>query len=189
MMKREPIGIYELVVPAFGVWDETWLLLTAGEMGSAGGEKPVRFNSMTVSWGGLGFIWGKPLAMVVVRPTRYTFEFMERSGDFSLCAFGEAYREALNVLGVKSGRDSDKMAVCGLKPVAVPGIKSPAFAEAELVMACRKTYWQDLDPQHFLAEYIEPQYRGDYHRMYFGEVVGVEGTEGWRRGGSKKSEI
>ena len=81
----------------------------------------------------------------------------------------------------QSGRDSDKMATCGLTPIAVPPIRSPGFAEAELVIACRKTYWQDLDPTHFLAHYIDPLYRHDYHRMYFGEVVAIEGTPAWRR--------
>ena len=183
MIRREKIDVFDLVAPTFGVWDRTWFLLTAGDFAvdGAGPAEARRFNSMTVSWGSLGYIWGKPLAIVVVRPQRYTFAFMERSADFSLCAFGEPYRAALNLLGTKSGRDSDKMATCGLTPITVPPIRSPGFAEAELVMGCRKTYWQDLDPKHFLANYIAPLYRNDYHRMYFGEVVAIEGTPAWRR--------
>jgi flavin reductase (DIM6/NTAB) family NADH-FMN oxidoreductase RutF len=180
MTPRQPIDVHDLVTPAFGVWDKTWFLLTAGDRPS-GSASNASFNTMTVSWGGLGFIWGKPLAVVFVRPTRHTFGFMERAKDFTLCAFPESCREALNLLGTKSGRDSDKVAASGLTPIALPSVRSPAFAQADLIMACRKTYWQDLDPAHFLAGYIDPLYRNDYHRMYFGEVMAIEGTPAWRR--------
>jgi flavin reductase (DIM6/NTAB) family NADH-FMN oxidoreductase RutF len=180
-MQRSKIDVYDLVTPAFGVWDKTWFVLTAGDAAAKPVPPARAFNSMTVSWGGLGFIWGRPMAMVVVRPQRYTFEFMERGNDFTLCAFGEAQRAAINLLGTKSGRESDKMKASGLTPITVPPIRSPGFAEAELILACRKSYWQDLDPTHFLADYIEPLYRKDYHRMYFGEVVAIEGTAAWRR--------
>jgi flavin reductase (DIM6/NTAB) family NADH-FMN oxidoreductase RutF len=181
MPQRQPLNIYDLVAPSFGIWDKTWLLLTAGTF--TPGPQPARrtFNSMTVSWGGLGFIWGKPLAMVVVRPQRYTLEFMERSPDFTLSAFPEAHRDALSLLGAQSGRDSDKIAASGLTPIALPSVHSPAFAEADLILACRKSYWQDLDPSHFLAPYIESHYRHDYHRIYFGEVLHLESTPNWRR--------
>jgi flavin reductase (DIM6/NTAB) family NADH-FMN oxidoreductase RutF len=183
-MQRSKIDVYALVPPAFGFWDKTWFVLTAGDFTAKpvpgrGGDRT--FNSMTVSWGGLGFIWGRPLAIVVVRPQRYTFEFMERGSDFTLCAFGEAQRAAINLLGTKSGRESDKLKASGLTPIAVPPVSSPGFAEAELILGCRKSYWQDMDPTHFLADYIEPLYRGDYHRIYFGEVVAIEGTPAWRR--------
>ncbi len=181
MPQRQPINIYDLVAPSFGIWDKTWFLLTAGTFTPDAPPAPRTFNSMTVSWGGLGFIWGKPLAMVVVRPTRYTLQFMERSPDFTLCAFPESCRDALNLLGAQSGRDTDKIAASGLTPVAFPSVHSPAFAEADLILAWRKTYWQDLDPSHFLADYIAPLYRNDYHRLYFGEVLAVEATPDWHK--------
>jgi flavin reductase (DIM6/NTAB) family NADH-FMN oxidoreductase RutF len=184
MPARQPLNIYDLLAPAFGLWDQSWLLLTAGTFTPArpappGTASKPTFNSMTVSWGGLGYMWSKPLAMVVVRPQRYTFQFMETSPDFTLCVFPESCRDALNLLGTQSGRESDKIAASGLTPMAVPSVRSPAFAEAELVLACRKTYWQDLDPKHFLADYIAPNYRDDYHRIYFGEVLHVEATARW----------
>jgi flavin reductase (DIM6/NTAB) family NADH-FMN oxidoreductase RutF len=60
--------------------------------------------------------------------------------------------------------------------VAVPGVQAPAFAEADLVIACKKTYWQDMDEKHFLEDYILEKYppEGDYHRIYFGEVLHCE---------------
>ncbi len=172
---RAPIAIMDLAIPAFGLWDQRWLLLTAGE------NRPGGFNSMTVSWGALGFIWGKPLAVVVVRPQRYTYEFMERGNTFSLCTFPPAFHDVLNLLGTKSGRDSNKMAECGLTPIALAQIPTPGFAQADLILECRKTYFDDLEPRHFLADYIPPLYRNDYHRVYFGEVLAIAGTAEYRR--------
>ena len=174
-MERETIPLTELQLPAFGAWEPGWFLLTAGEY------RPGGFNSMTVSWGALGVIWGRPLALVVLRPPRYTREFMERYDTFSLCAFDEAHREKLNLLGSRSGRDTRKMTDCGLTPIALSQITCPGFAEAKLILECRKSYFDDLESAHFLADYIAPNYHGDYHRMYFGEVLAAAGTGEYRR--------
>lgn len=64
---------------------------------------------MTASWGGMGFIWNKPVACAVIRPQRYTLEFVEKKDVYSLCFFDESYRKMLSVAGSKSGRDMDKM--------------------------------------------------------------------------------
>jgi len=169
-MKRQDIPFNELAMRPLAAWDQKWFLLTAGE------NKPGKFNSMTVSWGALGFIWGKPLAIVVVRPQRYTREFIDRYDTFSLCAFPETQRPALEMLGRLSGRDSDKMTACGLTPIALSQIACPGFAEAELILQCRKSYFSDLQPAHFVADYIAPNYHGDYHRIYFGEILAAEGV-------------
>lgn len=174
-MKREIIPVHELALQPFAAWDQAWFLLTAGE------NKPGGFNSMTVSWGALGWIWERPLAIVVVRPQRYTREFMEKHNTFSLCAFSEEHRESLKMLGTLSGRDTDKMARCGLTPIPLSQIPCPGFDEAELILECRKTYFTDLDPRNFLADFIAPHYQGDYHRVYFAEVLAASGTASYRR--------
>ncbi len=174
-MQRESIPLNELHLPPFGAWDQGWFLLTAGENRSGG------FNSMTVAWGALGVIWNRPLAVVVVRPQRYTRQFMEQHDTFSLCAFGEEHRPALNLLGTLSGRDTAKMTQCGLTPIALTRIACPGFAEARLILECRKMYFDDLEPAHFLADFIAPNYKADYHRVYFGEVLAAAGTAEYRR--------
>jgi flavin reductase (DIM6/NTAB) family NADH-FMN oxidoreductase RutF len=174
-MNRENIPLTQLRLSSFGAWEPGWFLLTAGE------NRPGGFNSMTVSWGALGVIWHKPLAVVVVRPQRYTYEFIERYDTFSLCAFEEPQRTALELLGTRSGRDTDKMTACGLTPIALTQIACPGFDEAKLILECRKMYYGDLDPKHFLADFIAEHYQGDYHRMYFGEVLAAAGTADYRR--------
>lgn len=174
-MERETIPLTELQLLSFGAWEPGWWLLTAGE------NRPGAYNSMTVSWGALGVIWHRPLAVVVVRPQRHTRRFIEQYDTFSLCAFDEPHRTALQRLGTLSGRDTNKMTDCGLTPIALDGIACPGFAEAKLILSCRKTYFDDLEPKHFLADFIAEHYHNDYHRIYFGEVLAASGTPEFRR--------
>jgi flavin reductase (DIM6/NTAB) family NADH-FMN oxidoreductase RutF len=167
---REPIDFDDLRVEPHRLWDKQWLLLTAGDY------RRRDFNTMTVAWGSLGTMWGKPFAQVVVRPTRHTFGFIEGSPDFTLTVFPERFREALLLLGTKSGRDGDKIAESGLTPVASTIVGAPTLDEAELVLECRKIYFDDMDPSRFLAPDIEAHYpERDYHRVYFGEIVTILG--------------
>ncbi len=173
-MKRVELPVADFRAEAFRVWDLGWFLLTAGDF------KAGRFNTMTVSWGSFGTIWNRPFAQVVVRPTRHTHGFMDGYPSFTLCAFAEERREALRLLGTKSGRDGDKIAESGLTPAAALRVAAPVFAEAQLAIECRKLYWQDLDPAHFLDPAIEANYpQRDYHRAYFGEIVAVAALPGW----------
>ena len=129
----------------FSMIGDQWMLLTAGTR-----EK---CNTMTASWGGLGVLWGKPVATVYIRPQRYTLEFVEREEWFTLAFFGEEYRKALALCGSKSGRDIDKVKECGFTVETADG--APYFAQADLVLVCKKAYWQDMDPAHFLDGEID----------------------------------
>jgi flavin reductase (DIM6/NTAB) family NADH-FMN oxidoreductase RutF len=154
----------------FHLFDDQWLLLACGDFSKK------HFNAMTISWGSMGIMWNRPFVQVVVRPTRYTLEFMNRYDSFTVSAFDESYRDALNLLGSRSGRDGDKMVASGLTPFASQKVASPSFAEAELVLECRKLFWQDIDPTHFVDASLEKHYpKKDYHRMFFGEVVEIRG--------------
>lgn len=150
------------------LWDKQWLLLTAGDF-----HQNI-FNTMTVAWGSFGVMWNKPFAQVVVRPTRFTFEFMQKYKTFTLCAFPGEYKKALSLLGSRSGRDSDKIKESGLTPKASQRVAAPCFAEASMTVECNKIYWQDFEPAHFIPTEIEKNYpRKDYHRVYFGEIVAI----------------
>jgi len=166
--KIEPKEIKHFNTNIFEQWDKKWLLLTCGDF------KLGSFNTMTVAWGGFGIMWNLPIAMVVVRPSRFTYEFINRYETFTLCGFDEKHRKALTLLGTKSGRDSDKIAESGLTPIAVPAVAAPGFEQATLVISCKKVYFSDFKPKNFLDGRIEKQYGGaDYHRMFYGEVVNI----------------
>jgi flavin reductase (DIM6/NTAB) family NADH-FMN oxidoreductase RutF len=173
-MERYPISFEKFLLKVHDLWANQWMLLTAGDFRKA------HFNTMAVGWGSFGRMWNKPFAQVVVRPTRYTYEFMEQYETFTLCAFPEQYRQAVELLGTKSGRDGDKIAEAGITPVAASHVAAPGFAEAELIVECCKMYWGDLEPEHFLDPSIENNYPlKDYHRVYFGEIVMVSGVNAY----------
>ena len=138
----------------------------------------MHFNQMTISWGSLGTLWNLPIAMVVVRFSRYTFKFMEEYDTFSLNAFPKKCQKALNYQGSQSGREIDKIHPQGLTPIASKLIKAPSFKEANLILECKKIYWDDMNPAHFLDARIHERYpTRDYHRIYLGEVVSAFGSQ------------
>jgi flavin reductase (DIM6/NTAB) family NADH-FMN oxidoreductase RutF len=171
-MERHEIAFNDFSIKPFQQFDEGWFLLTAGDLPAG------QFNAMTISWGSIGLIWNRPMVQVAVRPTRYTYQFMENHDSFTLCAFSEDYRDALSLLGSKSGRDGNKILESGLTPIASQKVAAPGFVEAELILECRKIYWGDIDPQHFLAAEIHQNYQlKDYHRTYFGEILQISGAD------------
>lgn len=140
-----------------------WMLITAGTPGHS--------NTMTASWGAIGELWFKPVCFCFVRPQRYTYEFMEKGGAFTLSFFEEKYKPQLNFCGSRTGRETDKVQECGFSPEAA-GNGSVYFNEARLVLECKKLYFQDLDEANFLDDSIVKNYpQKDYHRMYVGEIT------------------
>lgn len=141
-----------------------WMLITAGEI--------KKFNTMTASWGSIGVLWNKPIAICFIRPTRYTYEFANRSNIFTLSFFPEKYRKILNYCGSKSGRDVNKIEATGLEPLITHN-QGITYEQARLCIECRKIYTDDLDPGNFLLPEIDAKNypRKDYHRMYIGEIL------------------
>jgi len=167
-MPFQKISVQKWTIRACDIWDNQWLLLTCGDYSKN------EFNAMTVGWGSFGIMWQRPFAQVVVRPTRFTFEFMEKYDNFTLCAFPAKYHKTLQFLGSKSGRDRNKIAESGLTPRASENVETPGYEEAELIVECKKIYWDDFKPERFLDTGIERLYpKKDYHRVYFGEIVTI----------------
>ncbi|MCR5683814.1 MAG: flavin reductase [Lachnospiraceae bacterium] len=148
----------------FTLFDKKWALLTAGN--------EENFNTMTISWGGLGTLWGKPVATVYVRTSRYTHDFMDANEYFTVSFYPEQYRKELGVLGKKSGRTMDKMHESGL--TARKAGESMTFEEAEVTLVCRKLFRQELDVANIPGSIADMLYAGQApHDMYIGEVVEI----------------
>lgn len=143
---------------------DEWALLACGKEGD--------FNMMTVSWGGLGQLWGTDVSTVYVRQSRYTLEFMDKNGYYTLIFLKDGHKDVLGVLGSKSGRDIDKMAGAGLTPTFTPE-GCPTFEEAALTLVCRKMY-KDLMPEDkFIDKDAFTKWYPDHdlHYMFIGEIV------------------
>jgi len=147
----------------FKVIGSDWMLITAGILGD--------YNTMTASGGGWGTLWGRKVCYCHIKPAHYTFQFMERFPYFTLSFFEEKYKNVLQFCGSNSGRDVDKASATGITPVARP-LGAVYFAEARLVIECKKIYFHDFDPSHFVDPKIHDRFPNkDYHRMYAGEII------------------
>ena len=161
MFKR--IQVSDIHENVFDLIGKQWMLITAGD--------EENFNTMTASWGGLGFLWNIPVAYIFIRPNRYSYQFVEANNYFTLSFFEYRYKHILNYCGSHSGRDVNKVKECNLIPVVTPH-GSICFEQAKLVLECVKLYYNDIDPNHFKDRAIQRHYPdNDYHRMYIGKVV------------------
>ncbi len=145
-----------------------WALLTAA-------RKNQEVNTMTISWGMMGLMWGEPAVLVTVRPQRFTKEFMDESDTFSLSFFERhSYRKELGFLGEVSGRDDrEKIQKSGLTIKHID--QTPYVDEAKLVMILRKLYVQQIDPKLFIDHEIEPKWYSNknFHFLYTARVEKV----------------
>ena len=165
MSTFKKISPKEVTQNPFALIGDEWMLVAA--------EKEGKVNAMTAAWGGLGFMWNKQVAFIVIRPQRYTKEFVDSAGRFSLTFFGSDYRKMLGYMGSVSGRDEDKIEKSGLTVAHEDGV--PYFAEAEMVFICRNIYAQEYKQECFIDS--EPDKRWhpekDYHMMYIAEIETV----------------
>ena len=154
----------DFITKSFNIFDKEWALVTAGTTDN--------YNTMTISWGGLGTIWNKPVATVYVKPIRYTHSFLDSNEYFTVSFYDEKYRKDLGVLGTLSGRDGDKVAKTALTPVTVG--ESISFKEAKITLLCKKIYRQDLITDTMPQEAIDKYYIDEApHTMFIGEVVDI----------------
>ena len=148
----------------FDTFHNQWALVTAGT--------ETNFNTMTISWGGLGTLWSKPVATIYVKPIRYTYDYLEKNEYFTVSFYDESYKKDLGLLGRLSGRDGNKVAKTSLTPVVLG--QSMTFKEAHTTLLCKKIYHQDLDISQIPEDVIKNYYTTEApHRMYIGEVIEV----------------
>lgn len=131
-------------------------------------------NAMTIGWGTVGIIWGKPIFVVLVRPSRYTHGLMEQTEDFTVNVPSADLRKAVAFCGSKSGRDCDKFAEQGL--TAVPGkkVKSPIIDECVIHYECKVVHKNDVLKDKLADAIVSSAYpAGDFHTIYYGEILSV----------------
>lgn len=164
-MSFKEIKVTELEFNPFTKISKQWMLITAGNEEKA--------NTMTASWGSVGFIWNKNAITMYIRPQRYTKEFVDANDTLTVSFLPEQYREALNLCGKVSGRDEDKITKAGLTLAYEEG--TPYFEEAELVFVCKKMYVQEMKPECLEDSTFDGTYypNKDYHYLYIAEIQKV----------------
>ncbi len=97
---------------------------------------------------------------------------MNENEFFTVSFYPEKYRDALSLMGSKSGKDIDKDAAAGLTIRDLGD--AVTYEEAEVTLLCKKIYHQDMDPKNMPAEVVQQNYTVDKpHRLFIGEVVDV----------------
>ena len=138
-----------------------------------------RVNTMTIGWGTLGIQWNKPIFIAYVRETRYTKQFLEENGEFTVnIPYGDVDSRILSHCGTRSGRDTDKIQDLDLTLVDSDVVQVPGICQLPLTLECRVIYKQQQDlcclPQSVLDRFYpavnETGFR-DYHIAYYGEIV------------------
>lgn len=130
-----------------------------------------RPNAMTIGWALVGIVWRRPMCAVLVRPSRYTYDCLEATGDFTVNVPLEELDEAVSFCGSRSGRDCDKFAHCGL--VAIPGrsVRSPSIEQCVMSYECAVVHKSDVVPEQLEPNIVRELYgQGDFHRVYWGEI-------------------
>lgn len=129
-------------------------------------------NAMTIGWGTFGVIWGLPVMIVLVRPSRYTYSFIEESGVFTVNVPTPEMKELVTLCGTRSGRDVDKLAEVetsmGQKVACVTLDTCPVVYE------CKVVHYNDVRPDTLMPEIVSRAYaQGDFHRLYYGQIMGT----------------
>ena len=142
---------------------DEWMLISAGTAD--------KYNMMTASWGFAGEIWGNDSVIALIRPQRYTMEFVDNNDYFTLSFYGDN-KDIHKICGSKSGRDVDKTALTGLTPVFSDN--TVYFEEARMVFVCKKQYVGKLEESGFADKSPLDCYKdGDFHYMIIGKIEKV----------------
>ncbi len=162
-MAFKHISPLEIQENAGKIIGKDYMLVTAGTKDKS--------NCLTASWGGLGFMWNKPVACIVIRPQRYTKEFIDREEYFTLSFFEDSFKPMFAICGSKSGRDIDKIKECNLTPFETTN-GSIAYEQARLILECRKLYAAPFCTESFIDKSMLVNYKdGDFHVQYIAEIT------------------
>jgi flavin reductase (DIM6/NTAB) family NADH-FMN oxidoreductase RutF len=126
-------------------------------------------NTMTISWGFAGVIWGAPHFICAVRPQRYTKEIIDKATSFTVSIPWGGLKNELGICGSQSGRDINKAEVVKF----VPGktVDSPVVGGCQTYFECEIDYVTPLDGSALAPGVRESMYSGDFHTLYFGRIV------------------
>jgi len=135
-------------------------------------------NVMTIGWGLPGRLWQKPFFMVAVRPSRHTYKFIEKTGDFTVNVPSKDMKDTVTYCGTVSGRDYDKFKERGLTLTPSSHVSSPIISECVVHYECKIAYKTEVISSNLPRDIILTNYpHGNYHTLYFGEIMAAYADE------------
>lgn len=136
-------------------------------------KKEERVNVMTIGWGTFGVMWGKPVLVIGVRPSRYSYQFLDMGTSFTVSIpLNQKLKKQLGLVGSISGRNVDKIAETKLVLKEGTSVNVPVILDCDLHFECKVVAKHQL-----IAEYVDSTIRerhypeGDYHMIFYGEIL------------------
>ncbi|QMS86006.1 flavin reductase family protein [Candidatus Xianfuyuplasma coldseepsis] len=143
-------------------------------------KKGRRINTMTIAWGGIHIIWGKPVYAIYVRYSRETYNYLKYTDEFTISVpkFGTMKKE-LAYCGTKSARETDKIKDLDLTLVKGRKVETPVIQQCELHYECKIIYRQALEPNAIMEQVKDRYYpNNNFHMVYYGEIIDTYQIEG-----------
>lgn len=135
-----------------------------------------KVNIMNIGWASIGYIWKRPIFIIAIRKSRYTYTLLEKATSFTINVPEFNMGNELNICGTKSGRVVDKFKLCNLKTITSKKVETPIINILGIHYECKIIYKSELNASNLcsdiLKEYKEDIYQeGDYHTLFFGEIL------------------
>ncbi len=166
-MERKEITFTDNVDQTLKMMKDHGLLLTS--VGADG-----RPNVMTIGWGNPGVIWSRPVFVVLVRPSRFTFQNIEATGEFVVSVPTDGMHDVCMYCGTESGRDTDKFAGGDLTVVEAETVRAPLIGQCVRHYECKVVHRNDVADAALSPEIRAEAYpQGDLHRIYYGQILRV----------------
>lgn len=137
-------------------------------------NKEGKMNVMAIGWGFIGVLWRKPVFLIAVRPSRFTHKFIEETGEFTVNVPDEGMEKAVDYCGNVSGRKHGKFEKCKFTVAKGKKVKSPVIKECTIHYECKVVHTLKVKRNLIPASLKKLFYpRGNYHTLYFGEILAV----------------
>ena len=165
-MKVKNLDFTHYLRKTLEMMDDPGLLLLSGNANES--------NVMTIGWGTIGIIWGKPIFCVLVRPSRYTDNFIKKYNEFTVNVPSAGMEKTVLYCGTVSGKNYNKFKKKNITLLPGKKVKCPTIKKCDIVYECRVIHKNSIVPAELMFE-ISPKYypKGDYHTIYFGEILAV----------------
>ena len=144
---KQPIKLFEL-------WQETMNVLTLDGLLLCSVNSKGTSNVMAIGWMTGGEIWSKPIIIVLVRPSRWTYSRLAEVPEFTVNVLPPNLMDAVQYCGTASGRNGEKFTHTKLKPVAAQNVRAPIIEQGVVHYECRVVHTNEVIPTH-LADDIK----------------------------------
>jgi flavin reductase (DIM6/NTAB) family NADH-FMN oxidoreductase RutF len=137
-----------------------------------GAKKNGKRNVMTIGWGFVGVMWRLKVFVVLVRPSRFTHEFVEDGGEFTVNVPDEGMEKAVAYCGEVSGREHNKFKESKLHLVKGKKVKVPVIKECRIHYECRVIHKLKLNSR-LVPDKVKKRFypKKNFHTVYFGEIL------------------